>query len=60
MATSSFQKNFTVTKKQQDNVVSVMTSDSLGALISNKFESKFQMVDSHRDSLSKIFSKKNQ
>ncbi|ECC1497431.1 hypothetical protein QJV03_01945 [Listeria swaminathanii] len=58
MATSSFQKNFYVTQKQRENVVSVMTSDNLGAVISNDFKSKFEKVKSNHDLFSNIFTKK--
>ncbi|HAB0009506.1 TPA_asm: hypothetical protein GIN74_08890 [Listeria monocytogenes] len=58
MATSSFQKNFYVTEKQKENVVSVMTSDNLGVVISNDFKSKFGKVKSNNDLFSNIFTKK--
>ncbi|MBC1423915.1 MULTISPECIES: hypothetical protein [Listeria] len=58
MATSSFQKNFHVTEKQQKNVVSVMTSDNLGAVIGNDFKSKFEKVKSNQDLFSNVFTKK--
>ena len=58
MATSSFQKNFKVTKKQQDDVSRVMTSDSIGALISKNFKTKFETVEDNRKLFSGIFSEK--
>lgn len=58
VATSSFQKNFAIKKSQEDQVVSVMTSNSLGVLMSKKFESKFDKVINHKEKLSRIFSEK--
>ncbi|EGP5640358.1 hypothetical protein ACPCF3_01715 [Enterococcus mundtii] len=58
MATSSFQKNFSVKRKQQNRVVEVMTSDTLGANMSKKFDSKFARVNEYQPQLSAIFSVK--
>lgn len=58
MATSSFQKNFSVKSKQANHVVSVMTSDSLGANMSKNFDSKFSGVSAFKGQLSSIFSTK--
>ncbi|HBK5439245.1 TPA: hypothetical protein LLC21_000064 [Enterococcus faecium] len=58
MATSSFQKNFTVTRKQQDRVVSVMTSDKLGSNMSKKFESKFSSAKNFQGQLNNVLSPK--
>ncbi|PZL78263.1 hypothetical protein CI088_00400 [Enterococcus plantarum] len=58
MATSSFQKNFTVQNGDQDTIVSVMTSSFNQNLVNKKFQSKFEKVTSHETTFSKIFSGK--
>lgn len=58
MATSSFQKNFSVTRKHQDLVAEVMTSDTLGANMSKKFSSKFSKAKDYQKQLSAIFTVK--
>lgn len=54
MATSSFQKNFTVSRKGQEQLASVMTCKSLGATMSKNFNSKFSKVDDYKTQLSEI------
>lgn len=58
MATSSFQKNFSVTRRHQDLVADVMTSDTLGAKMSKKFSSKFSKTKAYQEQLSAIFTVK--
>ncbi|QGR83284.1 hypothetical protein FOC36_14345 [Enterococcus gallinarum] len=60
MATSSFQKNFSVSKKHQDLVAEVMTSNTLGANMSKKFSSKFSKAENYSKQLSAIFTVKEE
>ncbi|MCV2499005.1 hypothetical protein QQG09_08835 [Melissococcus plutonius] len=55
MATSSFQKNFIVTKEQGEFVASIIGSNFLNSNLDSFLPSKFSLVDDYKEELDKIF-----